>query len=114
MRKADLQPSDRKTQMKCLLHKVGFSSSDVYFDDNTKGNAYYDAFTKHIVLGTDLMEIKENELLGVLAHELGHWNGSHHVKLLAAFKVYSGLYYIQSPPGNLLFSYTNYALYWYP
>lgn len=87
IRHVDLEPGRLKTHFERLLEKVGFSPSDIYFDDNLGENAYFCLAGKYIVLGTDLIDSGEDHVLGVLAHELGHWKREHPLKLYAVLQV---------------------------
>lgn len=95
------EPSDLKAQVENLLGRVGFSPADVYSgDDRGPYNAYFRPGLRKnaIVLGSGLIEASQGEILGVLAHELGHWNGRHVYKAHAIFQVSSGLSLLQAPP----------------
>jgi STE24 endopeptidase len=64
--------------------KTGFKLRDIYVIDgskrSTKANAYFSGFgtKKRIVLFDTLMqELKEEEIIAVLAHEIGHYRKKH-------------------------------------
>ena len=93
------EPSDLKAQVDHLLGRVGFSPADVYIGDNRGPyNAYFRPGLRKdaIVLGSGLIEASQGEILGVLAHELGHWNGRHVQKTQVIFQVFSGLSPLQA------------------
>ncbi|XP_068633911.1 CAAX prenyl protease 1 homolog [Battus philenor] len=83
-----------------LASKLNFSLSQIYIVEGSKrsahSNAYFSGFlgAKRIVLFDTLLEkydeekkvttgCTENEILGILAHELGHWSCNHIYKSIA-------------------------------
>ncbi|AJC87479.1 M48 family metallopeptidase [Campylobacter insulaenigrae] len=97
-----------------LMHKSGFSANGVYIVDASKRdkrlNAYFGGLfkSKRVVLFDTLLKaLKENELIAVLGHELGHFVHKDLVKMLfmsalmlfALFFIFAHLpksFYIQS------------------
>ncbi|MCR6583131.1 M48 family metallopeptidase [Campylobacter insulaenigrae] len=97
-----------------LMHKCGFSANGVYIVDASKRdkrlNAYFGGLfkSKRVVLFDTLLKaLKENELIAVLGHELGHFVHKDLVKMLfmsalmlfALFFIFAHLpksFYIQS------------------
>lgn len=84
-----------------LTDKAGIHISRIMkIDASTRSrhtNAYFTGIgrTKRIVLyDTLLEEMKHDEMIAVLAHEIGHWKKRHLLKTLAAFELFSliGLY----------------------
>lgn len=79
-----------------IMEKAGLRVSRVFTIDASKRshhtNAYFTGIgrVKRIVLyDTLLKKVEENEVLGVLAHEAGHWKKKHVLKMLAVFEVLS-------------------------
>ncbi|MEW6740937.1 MAG: M48 family metallopeptidase [Nitrospirota bacterium] len=79
-----------------LAEKAGIHASRILRIDASKRskhtNAYFTGIgkTKRIVLYDTLLEsMSHNEILSVLAHEIGHWKKKHLIKTLAAFEIFS-------------------------
>lgn len=87
-----------------LASKLNFSLSQIYIVEGSKRSAHSNAYfsglfgAKRIVLFDTLIEkydeekkvttgCSDNEILGVLAHELGHWKCSHIYKSIALTEV---------------------------
>ncbi|HXW68300.1 MAG TPA: M48 family metallopeptidase [Dissulfurispiraceae bacterium] len=84
-----------------LTKKAGIHASRILKVDASRrsrhSNAYFTGIgrTKRIVLYDTLLEhMDANEILSVLAHELGHWKRRHLLKTLAVFEIFSfvGIY----------------------
>jgi len=84
-----------------LTEKVGIHASKILKIDASKRsrhtNAYFTGIgrTKRIILyDTLLQEMNHDEILSVLAHEIGHWKKRHLLKMMAVAEVFSfiGLY----------------------
>lgn len=84
-----------------LAEKAGIHLSRVLKIDASRRsrhtNAYFTGIgrTKRIVLYDTLLEgMSHDEIISVLAHEIGHWKKSHLLKMMAAFELFSlaGLY----------------------
>jgi len=80
-----LPEGELKTAIKEFSAKVGFKLDNIYVIDgskrSTKANAYFTGFgaKKRIVLYDTLInDMTTNELVAVLAHEIGHYK-KHHV-----------------------------------
>jgi len=80
-----LQEGELKTAIEKFSAKVGFKLDNIYVIDgskrSTKANAYFTGFgaKKRIVLYDTLInDMTTNELVAVLAHEIGHYK-KHHV-----------------------------------
>ncbi|MBF7046968.1 M48 family metallopeptidase [Campylobacter volucris] len=74
-----------------LMQKCGFSANGVYIIDASKRdkrlNAYFGGLFKNkrvVLFDTLLKALKENELLAVLGHELGHFVHKDLIKMLIA------------------------------
>lgn len=83
-----------KQKIKELANSVGFNSDKIFIVDGSKrsshSNAYFVGFwnIKRIVLfDTLLKQCNEEEILGILAHELGHWYHNHIYKNVACQSV---------------------------
>jgi STE24 endopeptidase len=79
-----------------LTEKGGIHTSRILRIDASKRskhtNAYFTGIgkTKRIVLYDTLLEsMSQDEILSVLAHEIGHWKKKHLLKTLAAVEVFS-------------------------
>jgi STE24 endopeptidase len=79
-----------------LTEKAGIHASRILRIDASKRskhtNAYFTGIgkTKRIVLYDTLLEgMSHDEIIAVLAHEIGHWKKKHLLKTLAAFEVFS-------------------------
>lgn len=78
-------PQDRlKTRIEALLAKCGFESKGLYVMDasrrSTHGNAYFTGFGKAkriVFFDTLLQNHTPDEILSILAHELGHYKLGH-------------------------------------
>jgi STE24 endopeptidase len=80
-----LPDGDLKSAIEAFATKVGFKLDNIYVIDgskrSTKANAYFTGFgaKKRIVLYDTLInDMTTNELVAVLAHEIGHYK-KHHV-----------------------------------
>ena len=80
-----LPEGELKTAIEAFASKVGFKLDNIYVIDgskrSTKANAYFTGFgaKKRIVLYDTLInDMTTNELVAVLAHEIGHYK-KHHV-----------------------------------
>lgn len=85
-----LEDGDLKESINSLLLKCGFKSSGVFVIDASKRdkrlNAYFGGFgaTKRVVLFDTLIEkLSKEEILAVLAHELGHFKHGDILKNIA-------------------------------
>ncbi|KAF8475553.1 peptidase family M48-domain-containing protein [Kalaharituber pfeilii] len=83
-----LEDGELKTAVEALARKLNFPLKHLYSIDGSKRSAHSNAYfyglpwSKHIVIYDTLMQ-KSNtdEVVAVLAHELGHWSLSHTTKL---------------------------------
>lgn len=82
-----LEPGDLKTGVEALAGKLKFPLSELYVIDGSKRSAHSNAYffgmpwKKHIVIFDTLIEKSETqEVVAVLAHELGHWDLGHTTK----------------------------------
>ncbi|XP_049872517.1 CAAX prenyl protease 1 homolog [Pectinophora gossypiella] len=110
-----LPEGDLRTGIENLATKLNFPLSQVYIVEGSKRSAHSNAYfsglfgAKRIVLFDTLIEkfdeekkittgCKNDEILGILAHELGHWSCSHIYKSIALTEI------------NLLLLFTAFAL----
>jgi STE24 endopeptidase len=102
---------DKKLKIKIeqLLKKCGFESDGLFVMNgslrSTHGNAYFTGFgkAKRIVFFDTLLEkLSPNEILAVLAHELGHFAHNHVKKRIVFLFVLSflGLYFLDLLKSN--------------
>ncbi|KAJ3085354.1 CAAX prenyl protease 1 [Quaeritorhiza haematococci] len=84
-----LEEGELKDKIHALAARIGFPLTKLFVIDGSKrsshSNAYFYGFfkNKRIVLFDTLLEHSENEeVCGVLAHELGHWKHNHITKTL--------------------------------
>ncbi len=96
-----LEDETLKEMIVSLTEKVGIHLSRILKIDASRRsrhtNAYFTGIgrTKRIVLYDTLLEgMNHDEIISVLAHEIGHWKKRHILKMMAAFEVFSliGLY----------------------
>lgn len=96
-----LEDETLKERIVNLTEKVGIHLSRVLKIDASRRsrhtNAYFTGIgrTKRIVLYDTLLEdMSHDEIISVLAHEIGHWKKMHLLKMMAAFELFSiiGLY----------------------
>jgi STE24 endopeptidase len=89
-----LEKEDTKSAIEGLMKRTDFKSNGLFVMDGSKrsahGNAYFTGFgkAKRIVFFDTLLEkLSNNEIVAVLAHELGHFTRKHIVKriVLMAF-----------------------------
>ena len=96
-----MMDKELKSKIEILLKKCGFKSDGLFVMNgslrSTHGNAYFTGFgkAKRIVFFDTLLErLTHNEILAVLAHELGHFAHNHVKKRIFALFLISfvGLY----------------------
>ncbi|TPX07136.1 uncharacterized protein E0L32_010937 [Thyridium curvatum] len=83
-----LQPGELKDGVEALAKKLKFPLHELYAIDGSKRSAHSNAYffglpwKKHIVIYDTLIEKSETEeVVAVLAHELGHWSLGHTTRL---------------------------------
>lgn len=81
-----------------FANKVGFTGTDIYVIDgskrSSKANAYFSGFgpKKRIVLFDTLInDLSTEELVAVLAHEIGHYKRKHTLQMLALSTIQTGI-----------------------
>ena len=89
-----LEPGDLKSGVEGLAKRLNFPLQELYVIDGSKRSAHSNAYfyglpwKKHIVIYDTLIEKSETEeVIAVLAHELGHWSLSHTTKLFGIAQV---------------------------
>jgi STE24 endopeptidase len=93
-----LQDGSLRSQIESFAQKTGFKLKNIYIIDgskrSTKANAYFSGFgpKKRIVLyDTLLKELSEEEIVAVLAHEIGHYKKKHVLQSLVSSVILTGL-----------------------
>jgi len=93
-----LQEGSLRTQIEFFAQKTGFKLKNIYIIDgskrSTKANAYFSGFgpKKRIVLYDTLQkELTEEEIVAVLAHEIGHYKKKHVLLALLFSVILTGL-----------------------
>ncbi|KXX73323.1 CAAX prenyl protease 1 [Madurella mycetomatis] len=96
-----LEEGKLKTDVEDLAKKLKFPLHELHVIDGSKRSAHSNAYffglpwKKHIVIYDTLIEKSENEeVVSVLAHELGHWSLGHTTKLFGISQAH--LFYIFS------------------
>lgn len=89
-----LEEGKLKTDVEDLAKKLKFPLHELYVIDGSKRSAHSNAYffglpwKKHIVIYDTLIEKSESEeVVAVLAHELGHWSLGHTTKLFGISQV---------------------------
>ncbi len=85
-----LEKGKLRDEIENFAHSVGFKLDNIYVIDwskrSSKANAYFSGFgpKKRIVLYDTLInDLTNNELVAVLAHEIGHYKKKHTIQMLA-------------------------------
>lgn len=86
-----LEDGELKTAIENLAKKVGFPLDKIFVVDGSKRSAHSNAYftglpftSKRIVLYDTLVnDSSTEEIVAVLAHEIGHWQKSHLLRMLA-------------------------------
>jgi STE24 endopeptidase len=83
-KQSPLEEGTLRTAIETFAHRTGFKLRNIYIIDgskrSTKANAYFSGFgpKKRIVLYDTLQkELSEEEIVAVLAHEIGHYKKKH-------------------------------------
>jgi STE24 endopeptidase len=91
-----LSNEELKQRIEELLHKNGFGSSGIFVMDGSKrtghGNAYFTGLgkNKRIVFFDTLLEgLNTDEVIAVLAHEVGHFKCKHLQKRMIGLAIFS-------------------------
>lgn len=93
-----LKEGELKDAINNFAEKVGFTLTDIFVIDgskrSSKANAYFSGFgpKKRIVLfDTLIKDLTTDELVAVLAHEIGHYKKRHTLQMLAMWIVQTGI-----------------------
>lgn len=93
-----LEAGELREMIEAFATKTGFKLKNIYVIDgskrSTKANAYFSGFgpKKRIVLFDTLMkEFSNDEIVAVLAHEIGHYRRKHVLKSLVSSVFLTGL-----------------------
>jgi STE24 endopeptidase len=93
-----LQDGPLRSQIEAFANKTGFRLKNIYVIDgskrSTKANAYFSGFgpKKRIVLFDTLQkELTDDEIVAVLAHEIGHYRKKHVLRTIALSVAITGL-----------------------
>ena len=93
-----LEEGELKTAIENYTHKVGFKLDNIYVINgskrSTKANAYFSGFgpQKRITLYDTLInDLETDEIVAVLAHEVGHYKRKHIIFNLASSILLTGL-----------------------
>ena len=93
-----LEDGELKTELEKFAKKVGFSLDKIFVIDgskrSTKANAYFTGFgkKKRIVLYDTLInDLETDEIVAVLAHEIGHYKKNHVIFNMIASILLTGL-----------------------
>lgn len=97
-RQTPLIDSPLRTMIEAFAEKAGFRLKNIYVIDgskrSTKANAYFSGFgsKKRIVLyDTLIREMSDEEIVAVLAHEIGHYKKKHVVRNIISSVLLTGL-----------------------
>ncbi len=93
-----LQEGSLKEAIKEYANKVGFTLNNIFVIDgskrSTKANAYFSGFGKEkrvTLYDTLLNDLEEDEIVAVLAHEVGHYKKNHIIYNLIASVLLTGI-----------------------
>jgi STE24 endopeptidase len=93
-----LETGSLRDKIESFANKTGFRLRNIYIIDgskrSTKSNAYFSGFgpKKRIVLfDTLLKEFSEDEIVAVLAHEIGHYKKKHVLLMMLSSVIITGI-----------------------
>lgn len=93
-----LEDGELRDAIEWFANKVGFTGTDIYVIDgskrSSKANAYFSGFgpKKRIVLfDTLIKDLSTEELVAVLAHEIGHYKKRHTLQMLVMSIIQTGI-----------------------
>ncbi|MFH6605047.1 M48 family metallopeptidase [Maribacter algicola] len=97
-KQSPLEPGSLKTKIEDYAKKVGFELKNIFVIDgskrSTKANAYFSGFGKEkriTLYDTLVKDLDEDEIVAVLAHEVGHYKRRHIIINLATTILLTGL-----------------------
>lgn len=99
-----LETGDLRNAIEAFTQKVGFEISNIYIIDGSKrsikGNAYFTGIGKKkriVLFDTLINELNTEEIVGVLAHEIGHYKKKHILYSIIGSLISTGItFYILS------------------
>lgn len=93
-----LEDGSLKEKIETYAYKVGFAITNIYVIDgskrSTKANAYFSGFGKQkrvTLYDTLIQSLSEDEIIAVLAHEVGHYKKKHIIYQLIVSVLTTGL-----------------------
>jgi len=93
-----LRSGDLRQKIETFAWNAGFEFQDIYVMDSskrsTKANAYFTGLGKRrriVLYDTLVKDLEENEILAVLAHEIGHYKKKHIPKSLVISIITTGI-----------------------
>lgn len=105
-----LEEGELRSAIEAFADKAGFELENIYVMDEskrtTKANAYFTGFGKKkrvVLFDTLIAQLTTDEIVGVLAHEIGHYKRKHLVKdmtrmLLESFVMFFLVYLVIDNP----------------
>ena len=109
-----LEEGPLKSKIKAYAERVGFELSHIFVIDgskrSTKANAYFSGFGKQkrvALFDTLIQDLEEDEIVAVLAHEVGHYKRNHIVVnllvsvLITGFTLYILSLFVNNPDLSL-------------
>ncbi|MBO0592394.1 M48 family metallopeptidase [Cellulophaga sp. E16_2] len=109
-----LEEGSLKTKIEAYAHKVGFELNNIFVIDgskrSTKANAYFSGFGKEkrvTLYDTLINDLNEDEIVAVLAHEVGHYKRKHIIFnlfssiLLTGFTLFVLSFFVTTPEVSL-------------
>lgn len=97
-RQTPLEDGSLKEKIETYAHKVGFAVKNIFVIDgskrSTKANAYFSGFGKQkrvTLYDTLIQSLSQDEIVAVLAHEVGHYKKKHIIYQLIISVLTTGL-----------------------
>ena len=97
-KQSPLEDGSLRTKIETYAKTVGFELNNIFVIDgskrSTKANAYFSGFGKEkriTLYDTLINDLEEEEIVGVLAHEVGHYKKKHIVANVVASIITTGL-----------------------
>lgn len=96
-KQSPLQAGSLRDKIEAFASRTGFRLKNIYVIDgskrSTKANAYFTGFgaeKRIVVYDTLLQDLTEEEIVAVLAHEIGHYRKKHTLKFMSASILQTG------------------------
>ncbi len=115
-----LEDGPLRNKIKAYAERVGFELSHIFVIDgskrSTKANAYFSGFGKQkrvALFDTLLQDLEEDEIVAVLAHEVGHYKRNHIIVnlivsiLVTGFTLYILSLFVNNPEPSLAIGVTS-------